>query len=524
MSRGTPLWRRLRSVALGGLAAALVLTGQSAQAAPAPAEPPTMNHAFTEAAEEYRVPRDLLVAVGYGETHLDGHDGRPSHANGYGVMHLADNPGQHSLERAAELTGTPRSVLRRDTVANIRGGAAVLADHARALGLTGAERRDPDAWYPAVARYGGAEDPRTARLYADTVYRFLADGVSAHTPAGERVTVRPRPVDPERGRYAAVPSLDGSGDGAALQSADYPPARWVPADPSNYSSGRASSITTVVVHVTQGSYAGTISWFQNPSSDVSAHYVVRSSDGEVTQMVRDRDTAWHARSGNPYSVGIEHEGYVDDPTWFTDAMYRSSAALTRHLCDEYGIPKDRAHVVGHHEVPGNDHTDPGPYWDWDYYMELVGGSGEVTPRLSFPSYDTLREGDRNDQVKAAQYLLNAQGFDAGSVDGIFGPATDAAVRSFQSDRGLTADGVVGKRTWTALLSAGSTPLLQNGDSGAAVTRLQRALTAALGRTVETDGLFGPKTEEAVRDYQTGRGLGVDGLVGDETWGALQSGR
>jgi hypothetical protein len=62
---------------------------------------------------------------------------------------------------------------------------------------------------------------------------------------------------------------------------------------------------------------------------VSSHYVVRSSDGQITQMVAEKDTAWHARSANPYSIGIEHEGYVDQPSWFTDAMYRSSAALTR---------------------------------------------------------------------------------------------------------------------------------------------------------------------------------------------------
>ncbi|PGH46646.1 N-acetylmuramoyl-L-alanine amidase, partial [Streptomyces sp. Ru87] len=55
------------------------------------------------------------------------------------------------------------------------------------------------------------------------------------------------------------------------------------------------------------------------------------------------------------------------------AMYRSSAALTKHLCDTHGIPKDRQHIVGHSEVPGNDHTDPGANWDWDHYMALVNG-------------------------------------------------------------------------------------------------------------------------------------------------------
>ncbi len=242
-------------------------------------------------------------------------------------------------------------------------------------------------------------------------------------------------------------------------------------------------------------------------------------------MVRDRDTAWHARSGNPYSIGIEHEGYVDNPSWFTDAMYRSSAALTRHLCDRHGIPKDRTHIVGHVEVPGNDHTDPGPNWNWSYYMQLVRDGDATAPvQVNFPSYDTLRTGSTGAQVKAAQHLLNQNGFDAGAVDGVFGAGTEGAVRAFQRNRGLTADGVVGARTWTALLSAGTKPTLRQGSSGVDVERLQRALTAALGRTVGIDGLFGPNTDTAVRDYQRTRGLTVDGVVGGGTWGALQAGR
>ncbi|MTE18832.1 N-acetylmuramoyl-L-alanine amidase [Streptomyces sp. TRM43335] len=532
MSLRPPTRGRVLPTVVGGLTAAALLVGaQPAGAQPAErAARAPVNRAFERAAEEFQVPRDLLVAVGYGETHLDDHDGKPSHAGGYGVMHLVDNATRDTLGEAAELTGRPEAELRRDTAANILGGAAVLRAHADAVGLDAAERRDPDAWYPVVARYGGAEDDRAARLYADTVYDFLAEGFSALTPAGERVTVPAGDVEPELGRYAGVaplgePVASADASEVGVLSTDYPPARWVAAHSSNYTPGRSSSITHVVVHVTQGSYAGSISWFRNPDSDVSAHYVIRSSDGEVTQTVRDRDTAWHARSGNAYSIGIEHEGYVDNPAWFTDAMYRSSAALTRHLCDRHGIPKDRSHIVGHHEVPGNDHTDPGPNWNWTYYMQLVrDGDADAPVQLDHASYGTLREGSTGAQVGAAQHLLNQTGFEAGEVDGIFGSRTGSAVREFQRSRGLSVDGVVGARTWTALLSAGTRPTLRRGDAGADVRRLQRALTAAHGRTVEIDGLFGPDTETAVRDYQRSRGLAVDGVVGGGTWGALQAGR
>ncbi|MEV6166514.1 N-acetylmuramoyl-L-alanine amidase [Streptomyces sp. NPDC052052] len=501
--------------------AALTVTALAAAGSPALAAADTghsMNRAFARAAAEFDVPRDLLAAVGYGETRLDGHSGHPSQANGYGVMHLVSNPENRTLEQASALTGEPVSHLRKDTTANIRGGAAVLRSYADKLGLDAHERDDINAWYPAVARYSGAEGS-TAALYADTVYTFLTNGLYATVPDGEQVSVTARAVSPQKSSLAAT--------AVSTQSTDYPSALWVPAATGNYASGRSATIDKVIIHVTQGSYAGSISWFQNPSAVVSAHYVVRSSDGQITQMVRDSDTAYHARSQNSSSLGIEHEGWIDDPAWFTDAMYRSSAALTAYLCDRYGIPKDRSHIIGHSEAPGNDHTDPGPYWDWDRYMQLVGGStggGTSTDALSFSSYATQSNGSTGAQVKAVQQLLNEQGYSVGAVDGDFGPATESAVKAYQTTHGLTSDGIVGSKTWTALLSAGSTTTLAQGSSGDAVKRLQRSLTAALGSTVTIDGSFGSGTATAVRSYQTSRGLTSDGVVGPNTWAALQAGR
>ncbi|MFD4124284.1 N-acetylmuramoyl-L-alanine amidase [Streptomyces globisporus] len=496
-------------------AAALLATGQPATAAPIVDTADPMNRAFAEASQEYGVPRDLLAAVGYGESRLNGHAGKPSQANGYGVMHLASNPTNRSLEKAAELTGESAARLSRDTTANILGGAAVLRDHADALGLDAAERRDVNAWYPAVARYSAADGPAAA-LYADAVFTFLAEGVSATVTGGEEVLVPSRPVDPEKGEVSA--------SDVYAQSEDYPSARWVPAYSGNFVVDRKADVDKVVIHTTQGSYAGSISWYQNPSSKVSAHYTIRSSDGEVTQSVREKDTAWHAGSVNSSSVGIEHEGYVDDPAWYTEAMYRSSAALTKHLAARYAIPKDRSHIIGHSEAPGATHTDPGPNWDWNHYMQLIDGDpGSGGDALTFPVYTTQQSGSSGPQVAAVQTLLTAQKYNPGTVDGLFGATTKSAVQAFQRARSLDADGTVGPKTWTALLSAGTTPLLKQGSSGDAVKRLQRALTAALGKTVGVDGSFGPTTDTAVRSYQTTRKLGVDGQVGPATWTALQNG-
>ncbi|MGI5213506.1 N-acetylmuramoyl-L-alanine amidase [Plantactinospora sp. CA-290183] len=333
--------------------------------------------AFDVAAARHGVPRDLLVALGYAETHLDGHAGAPSASGGYGVMHLTSNPKLRTLDEAAALTGLDRDTLRTDSAANVTGAAAVLRAYADAAGLTAAQRADVNQWYGTVVRYGGSSTPAVARLYADTVYDLLGTGLSAATAEGP-VRVPARAVAPRRGPLAAVAPL-GTGDGVGVLSTDYAPAAWAPAHAENYTvSSRESSypINYVVIHVTQGSYAGSISWFQNPASGVSAHYTIRSADGALTQSVREKDIGHHAGNWtyNTQSIGIEHEGYVNQPSWFTDAMYRSSAALTRHLCDRYGIPRDRTRIIGHNQVPGATHTDPGPNWNWTYYMQLVTGS------------------------------------------------------------------------------------------------------------------------------------------------------
>ncbi len=153
---------------------------------------------------------------------------------------------------------------------------------------------------------------------------------------------------------------------------EYPlAADFVPASPANYVAGGMQTPEYVIIHQQDGVYAGTIGWFQDPGSGVSTHYVMRSSDGEITQMVEHADMAQHIGGYNPVSFGIEHEGYTGEPGWFTWETYTASALLTRWLCDEFGIPTDRQHILGHVEVPGASHTDPGDEWDWDMYMALV---------------------------------------------------------------------------------------------------------------------------------------------------------
>lgn len=149
----------------------------------------------------------------------------------------------------------------------------------------------------------------------------------------------------------------------------------------------------------------------------------------------------------------------------------------------------------------------------------------LSATYNFTSYPQLSTGSTGTAVTAAQCLLKNAGFGPdGNPTGSYDAATVTAAKAFQTDRGLPSTGVVDSHTWTALLSHGDTPTLREGSTGEAVRRLQRALTAALGRTVSIDGQFGPMTRQAVIDYQNSRGLGADGVVGPLTWAALQAGR
>ncbi len=144
-----------------------------------------------------------------------------------------------------------------------------------------------------------------------------------------------------------------------------------------------------------------------------------------------------------------------------------------------------------------------------------------------PSTPTLRQGSSGAAVKTLQTRLRAHGFNV-AVDGQFGPGTANAVKSFQRARGLGADGVVGPKTWAKLNASppaapppAASPTLKQGASGAAVRDLQTRLRAH-GLNVSVDGQFGPGTANAVRTFQSWKGLGVDGVVGPRTWAALRA--
>jgi peptidoglycan hydrolase-like protein with peptidoglycan-binding domain len=131
---------------------------------------------------------------------------------------------------------------------------------------------------------------------------------------------------------------------------------------------------------------------------------------------------------------------------------------------------------------------------------------------------TLKKGSKKPEVKDLQEALKTLGFNPGPVDGIFGAATEKAVKAFQTSVGIHADGIVGRITWLNIDEADhSEPVLRKGSKGLPVRRLQSRMTAAKFDTGGVDGRFGAKTEKAVKELQEQAALEIDGIVGPATW-------
>ncbi|AYF98208.1 peptidoglycan-binding protein [Protaetiibacter intestinalis] len=134
-----------------------------------------------------------------------------------------------------------------------------------------------------------------------------------------------------------------------------------------------------------------------------------------------------------------------------------------------------------------------------------------------PAWPTVSHGQSGTNVKAVQLLLTARGY-ATDVDGQFGPATKAKTVAFQKAKSLSADGIVGPKTWAKLTAV----TVRQGDDGNDVKAVQTLLNK-YGYGLTVDGSFGPLTASAVRGFQQSKGITVDGIVGPQTWQYLAGG-
>ncbi|MFE5487797.1 N-acetylmuramoyl-L-alanine amidase [Streptomyces sp. NPDC056527] len=394
---------------------------------------------FADAAREFDVPQSVLMAVSYRQTRWESHDGEPSTTGSYNVMGLTkvdpedidddkhdgdavehfngsgkpeieksfdpakvrqilekaevdtDDPRLHTLDKAAELIDASAEEVQNDTSESIRAGAALLAEYQKQAGAELSD--DPGAWYPAVARYSESPDKKGADLFAKRVFESIRTGERELTLDGEYVAL---PADPavQPVKPSNVPLAASFASTTAVPTPECPsglscnfvPSRTSSTGKRNYTLGdrpnQGVDIRQIVIHDTEGGYDGSLAALTNPDVPGSAHYLIRASDGLVTQMIENKHLAWHAGNWthNMHAIGVEHEGYaIKEGKWYTESQYQSSADLVKFLAAKYNVPLDREHIIGHDEVAlqtdagvSKLHWDAGPYWDWNHYMKLLG--------------------------------------------------------------------------------------------------------------------------------------------------------
>ena len=349
---------------------------------------------FAASARANAVPRDLLVAIAQTEGSLDMPRVRDVDADAAvpvaGPLQLRHGK-LDTLARGAAKVGVSELALRQDTDLALEAGARVLAELGASAGATSNELA---SWQSAIEEMSGYADAAHRADYRRRVFALLARGGTFEGRDGERVTLPARDLPP-----STWMSLD---DGVHLDTtpADYAPAEWFPTSCTNKCTpGRAGNpVDFVVIHDTEGGWDASVATLQNDPGK-SVQYIV-GTDGRVGQFIHETDTAWHAGnfSYNQRSVGIEHVGYANKP--YTNTQYAASALLVAHLTAKYNVPKDRAHIVGHDQIPNgnviaedaaacsdapkaceasnkwggsNNHRDPG-IWEWCTYMARFGGS------------------------------------------------------------------------------------------------------------------------------------------------------
>jgi hypothetical protein len=218
-----------------------------------------------------------------------------------------------------------------------------------------------------------------------------AVGDDAEAGAGSNPSVQPPVVSisdgaPPLGIVASgPPPAPLPNVGEAFVSSPLVHAEWIP---SPNHRPRRQTINTLVMHTTAGSLQATLDTFENPTSRVSAHYVVART-GRVIQMVSENQVAYHAgvvsvgpdsrfyhTNPNQYSIGIEMENpyVIQSAADFPAAQKAAAFALAKDIVRRNNIPIDREHIVGHSEIDPAQRLDPGPGFPWDAFIAYIKGA------------------------------------------------------------------------------------------------------------------------------------------------------
>tara|TARA_R110000824_G_scaffold371597_1_gene561352 strand:+ start:21 stop:1145 length:1125 start_codon:yes stop_codon:yes gene_type:complete len=258
--------------------------------------------------------------------------------------------------------------------------------------------------------------------------------------------------------------------------------------------------------------------------------------GQDAYNARNFGRANDYRKGNGrlWGVEVENNGIGEE---YSQAQLKALVKLCAAMCKWQGWDHNR--IIHHREWTTRkyDMSYTGPLRD--YVKKMMASSQWRVPKTAVQSgtkasqaasqgNKALRQGDSGTQVTALQKALTDLGYIL-VMDGKFGPSLRAAVRRFQKKNGLTADGMVGKQTWSRLRSKQKRPTVTTEDRPYPGSVLRRGSRGPDVRWVQehigvkaADGVFGRLTDRAVRHFQRRFRLKADGRIGPKTWAAIHN--
>jgi uncharacterized protein (TIGR03382 family) len=378
----------------------LLACGAGEQTIPVATNESGLVREFAESAARNHVPTDLLLAIAITEGGLEMPAQREVDPDATipvaGPLQLRHGK-LDTLARGAALMGVSELELRKNSDLALEAGARVLAELGRSTGAND----ELATWSAAVMELSGYADEPHRREYAQRVFATLARGGTFAARDDDRVKLGPH-VIPE-GLLATVDlpkTLEAIPLDEVRSGPDFTGAEWIPTSCTNKCTLTRSGnpVQFVLIHDTEGGWDASVATLQNDPNK-SCHYII-GTDGRLGQFVHETVTAWHAGNFwyNQRSVGIEHVGYSTKP--YTEKQYAKSAQLVDYLTKKHSVPKDRAHIIGHDQVPNGSrisesgpacsdspkacesnlnyggaghHTDPG-VWEWCTYMPRFGGA------------------------------------------------------------------------------------------------------------------------------------------------------
>lgn len=264
----------------------------------------------------------------------------------------------------------------------------------------------------------------------------------------------------------------------------------------NYSSRGGSSVRLIVLHTAEGSTTieSLGNFFANPSSQVSSHTGIDDKAGVIGEYVRRDYKSWTAANANPVAVQTELCGFA---SWSTAEWTNNHANMLNNcaqwIAEEaatFGIPivkltASQAQgggrgVCQHRDLGswGGGHSDCGNGFPMDHVLSMASGGAPIAPSptppsqpgtagppFPYPPSDYLGQPDPdphchsgyyggvdNTNVATWQRRMHDRGWSI-SVDGKYGPQSEQVCRSFQGEKGLSADGLVGPQTWSTSWTA-----------------------------------------------------------------------